>query len=380
MRYLRIAGVVGALGAVFCGVALQMDAPVRAALWICAGAIALTFPEKPAQRAVLLVFAGCFLGSALALLAAQEADPFLMLPMEAGEKIVPAGESAYRTVGACLCVLLCAVWLGSGLMESLLGRTAFAGRAGWAGAPVRICALLCLAAGMAACLLPGLSEWLAVPEALQTVGGLLTALATGAVACYIASSRSRVAACAALLLYLGCAVFDPPLFARHAFFAAVFSVLLCARSSDRTGLLCLLPVPAALAAVWVYRVEESALGLYAARLWQAVEQLAQPGGLEWILWIYARFGIFGYAAAGACLGAVLYLVGRLLRDSFLYSAPALWALGWGGLFLLRGPSHAPALEDAVFFCIAYGLCLIVGCVRRAPAKRPAKRRAPTSAK
>lgn len=368
MRYLRVGGIVVSLGTLLAGMALQMDQIVRASLFICFGAMAICFADKPAERASLIAPAACLLCSALALLANQTGDPFFAVPTGAGDQIVHAGESAYRTLGACLLGLLAGAWLGQTLLEGLLGKAAFGSRAGWAGAPVRICALLCMLVGMAACLVPGLSEWLIVPASVQTVTALFTTLATAGAACYIASARSRIASCIVLLLYLACAVFDPALFAEHLFFAAACSVLLCAKGDGRASLLCLAPVPAVCAALWLYKAEGSALGLYAGRLWQAAIDYAQPGGLEWILRVYARFGIYGYIAAGLAAGAFLFLLGRLLRDSFLYSAPVLYGLACGCVVLFKGTGCMPAVPDLVFFFAVYGLCLIVGCVRRASRK------------
>lgn len=368
MRYLRAGGIVLSLCVLLCGMALQMDALAQAAVWLCLGAMAVCFLDRPPERASLMASAVCMCFAGMALLGGQ-AGTFVIVPQADGDMLIPAGESAVRMLTACLFAMLAGGWLGQTALEGLLGRNAFASRAGWAGLPVRICALLCALTGMAACAVPGLTEYFEVPTSVQTVVSLFGALATGGVACYVASARSKVAACAVLLLYMASAVFDGALFAQHAFFAAAFSLLLCARGNGRRVLACLLPVPALLAAVWLYRVDGSALSLYAQRLWQAVCDFLQPGGMEWALQIYARFGIYGFAVAGVLAGALLFLLGRLLRDSFLYAAPVLFALGWGCLVLLRGLDFAPTLPDYVFFGIAYGLCLIVGCVRRASAKK-----------
>lgn len=369
MRYLRAGGIILSLGTLLAGMALQTDALIDAALLICLGAMALCFLEQPAQRAALIAPALCFTAAALSFLAVQTADPFLTVPGAAGERIVPAGESARRTLGACLYALLAGAWLGETLLEGLIGKNAFGSRAGWAGAPVRICAALSALIGMAACLVPGLTEWIAMPDAVQTVLGLFRALAAGGLACYIASARSKIAASAAIALYIACAVFDPNQFALHLFNAIVLSLLLCAKSDGRAGLLCLLPAAAAIAAVWSYRVDGSALSLYAENLSASVLRFAQPSGLEWVPAVYARFGVLGFAALGFGCGALLFLLGRLLRDSFLYSAPVLWLLGWGGLVLFKGVSSAPQIRDIVAFFVPFGLCLIVGCIRRANARK-----------
>jgi len=369
MRYLRIGGIVLSLCVLLCGMALQSDSVVRASLICNLGAMALCFLEKPAQRASLFAPAACFLCAALALLSVQTGDPYLTVSGLSGEKIVPAGESAYRTVAACLFAVLVGASIGETALEGMLGKGAFGSRAGWSGAPVRVCALLCLLAGMGACLAPGLNEYIIVPPAVLNVTAMFAPLATGAVLCYAASARSKTAACLVLLLYLASAVFDPPLFARHAFFALAVSVFLCAKGNSGGSLLCLLPIPSVLALLWFYRADASAAGLYAGRLWQSVQDLAQPGGLDWILQIYARFDIWGCAGAGVGAGALLFLLGRLLRDSFLYAAPVLFALVWGCMMLFRGVGAMPALGDIVFFLVPYGLCLIVGCMRRTAAKR-----------
>lgn len=369
MRYLRATGVIGSLCMLLCGMALQMDALVRLSLLINVGAAFLCFLDQPAPRATLTMAMLCILGSALALLDAQGSGSFLTIHSALGDRIVPAGESAYRTVGACIFALLAGATIGETALEGLLGKTAFASRAGWAGVPVRACAILCLLTGMAACLAPVLCAYIAVPASILTVTELFTPLATGAAACYVASARSKTAAVAVLILYIACAVFDPALFALHAFFALVYSVLLCAKSGGREGLLCLMPAAGLLWAIWFNRTLDTAVGLQAARLWQAVVDFTQPGSLEWALQIYARFGIYGFAAAGIGAGALLFLLGRLLRDSFLYSAPVLWLLGWGGLILFKGVGSAPQIRDIVAFFVPFGLCLIVGCIRRANARK-----------
>jgi len=372
MRYMRACGIVLSLAALLCGMALQMDAMTDAAVLICLGAMAVCYLDKPAERASLMAPAACFCAAAYAFLRLQPSDPFLLIPGMAGDRIVPAGESARRTLGACMYAMLAGAWMGETLLEGLIGKTAFGSRAGWSGAPVRICALFCMLIGAAACLIPGLTEWIALAPSVQTVASLFCALATGGAACYIAAARSKMAAALVLILYMACALFDPPLFARHAFYAAVFSVLITAKGNGRRGILFLLPAAAAIAAVWMYPADGSALSVYAGRLSASVTEYIAPGGLDWTLRLYARFGVPGFAAAGFACGALLFLLGRLLRDSFLYSAPVTAAMGWGCMILLKGVENKPVLQDYVFFFVPYGLCLIVGCMRRESGKRRAK--------
>ena len=144
------------------------------------------------------------------------------------------------------------------------------------------------------------------------------------------------------------------------------------KGNGRRGILFLLPAAAAIAAVWMYPADGSALSVYAGRLSASVTEYIAPGGLDWTLRLYARFGVPGFAAAGFACGALLFLLGRLLRDSFLYSAPVTAAMGWGCMILLKGVENKPVLQDYVFFFVPYGLCLIVGCMRRESGKRRAK--------
>lgn len=370
MRYLRVGGMVVSLAVLLAAMALQMNALVQTALLICLAGIAICYVQKPTERATTVAPAVCLLAAGLSLLALQTDDPFLLLETAEGSRAVPAGESAYRTLGACLYALLLGLWLGETASEGLLGRTALGVKAGWAGAPVRVCAFACALVGMAICAVPALSEWIAISDSAQGFLKILNAMATAGVACYIPAARSKIAALVALLLYLACAVFNPELFAMHAFFALVFSVLLSGRGDGPQALVCLVPVPIALAAVWFYRVEGSALSLYAEKLSQALVDFWKPGGMAWVLQVYARLGIFGCALVGAMAGVLLFLLGRLLRDSFLYAAPSAFFLTWGCLALLKGvPSMPSSLSYAVFFALVYGLCLIVGCVRRTSSKK-----------
>lgn len=369
MRYLRAGGIILSLAVLLCGMALRMNGMTDAAMLTALCAMMICYLEKPSERATLIACAVCFCTAAYALLGVQADDPFILIPGRVGEQIVPAGESARRTLGACMYALVAGSWMGETLAEGLLGRGAFGRGAGWSGAPVRICAVFCMLTGAAFCLVPALGEQLVLPPAVLTVASLFTPLATGGVACYIASARSKMAASLMLVVYMACAVFDPALFARHAFFAAVFSVLLTAKAESRRGLLYLFPVALSIGLAWAYRVEGSALSMYAQRLWQSLWEYVQPGKMDWTLRIYARFGVPGFAAVGFVCGAFLFLLGRLLRDSFLYSAPAMAALGWGCMVLLKGVENAPAIADYVFFFVPYGVCLIVGCMRRAPSKK-----------
>lgn len=372
MRYLRAAGIIISLGALLCGMAMSMDSFCAAAIWICISAMAICFCECPPERAALLAPAVCFAFAGAALMA-EQTGTFLRIPDGAGDVLLPAGESAFRTLAGCILAVLIGAWLGETSLEGVLGRTAFANRAGYSGAPVRVCAFLCLLCGMATCAAPFLAEYVSLPESARNVLSLIAALSTGALACYIASARSNVAAVLALLLYIACAVFDEALFANHLFFAAVYSVLLCARADGRRAILCIVPVPAVLALLYFYRVDGSALSLYVQRLYQACVDFFQPGGLTWCLRLYARFGVGGYVVVGALSGALLFLLGRLLRDSFLYAAPVMFALAGLSLVLFKGMEHAPTLSDCVFFCIVYGLCLIVGCIRRASGRGKRRR-------
>ncbi len=373
MRLVRVGGLVAAMCALLCGMALRMDSLSRASIWICLGAMGLCFAEKPQQRASLLGPAICVACSG-ALLMNGQAGEFMLVPGAAGDMLYPAGESASRTLAGCIFALIGGAWIGQMLMEAFLGKGAFGAPAGYAGLPVRFAALLCALIGMGACMAPGLTEYIRVPASVQTVLAFFGAFATSGTACYVAASKTKVSACIVLLLYMACAVFDAVLFAQHAFFALAFSLFLCARGNSRKVLVCLVPVPAVLLLCKLYPADNSALSLYAQRLWQGIADFAAPGGLEWILQIYARFGVLGYIVAGLLAGALLYLLGRLLRDSFLYAAPVLFALSWACLALLRGLDFAPSVPDYVFFAIAYGLCLIVGCIKRASRAKPKKKR------
>lgn len=371
MRYLRAGGAVVSLAVLLAGFLLDMDALIPAALYICAGAMALGALDKPESRVAPLLACVCALAAGLAALASQNASPVFVLPGNAGDTLIPAGESAYRTMGACVYSLLIGCWLGATAMEAAFARGGLA-PAGYAAFPVRACALLISLPGMFAAAAPGLSEWIRLPAIPENALALLCALSTPAVAAYAACSRYRGASALLLLIYLLSAAYTPALFASRAFFALVFSFLLCVRGDGRFGFAFALPPLLVIAIALFYRAEESALTLYLTRLSDALRLFFTPGGFDWAIRLYARLGLPGLALAGAFGGALCFFLGKLLRDSFVYAAPAMALLGWGCLFLAKGAAGMPTLADGVLFLSVYGLCLIVGAARRA--KKSSKRR------
>ena len=363
MRFVRICGIVLPVGLLLAGLGLPNDALASASLPLCAAAMVACWLERPGMRASWLVPALCLLISGWSRLAALTDAPMFILPNAQGDWLVPAGESAMRTYAACVLALAVSAWLGETAVETFLSRPSQDG-AGWAGAPVRIVALLPVLLGVAVSAAPALTEWVAIPAIDPAVRELLFAVAAAALVCYCAAARFRLLAFLAILAYLGSAVFDAALFAQRALLAAVLAMLMTARCDSWLGLL----GPACAAAVIVlaiaYPTDGSIVSLYAQRLRPLLLADLTPGENVWIVRLWARLGYPGLCAAGAIGGALCFFLGRLMRESFVYAAPSLAVLCWGSRILLKGETALPTVVEAVFFGAVWGVCMIVGCIRR----------------
>lgn len=363
MRIVSIGGSVVCLCALLCGMALGLDVLCRISVWLCAGMVCLSFGQNPRKRAALFCVTVCAVIGGMRLLSAQTGSFFLM-PTPAGDTLLSAGESAYRTLCACLVAVIGCMWFGQMLLESLFSREDGSQPPVRATMAVRSTALLCLTAGMGACAVPGIGQLVEIPASVQTVVAFCGALATGAVFCFTASTRSQRLSQMLLLVYMASALFSPDRFGQHARTALFLSVLLCARGG-RDALLWALPVPLSLCCLYIAQAGVTSYALFARPLWQAVTVTFSKGEMGWFLFLYARMGVWGYVLVGLFAGALLYLLTRLLRDSFAFAAPILFLLCGGSYILLCGLEALPAISDGVFFLVPYGLCGLAACMRRA---------------
>ena len=371
MRYVRAGGIVLSVGLLLAGLGLANAQLTRASLLLCAAAMTVCFLEKPGLRAAWYVPALCLMLSGWQRLLSLTDAPMFVLPAAQGDWLVPAGESAYRTYAACVLAVAGCAWLGETAVETLLARPSRED-AGWAGAPVRIVALLPVLLGAAVAAAPALSEWVVLPAIDPALRELLFGVAAAALVCYCAAARFRALAFFAILLYLVSAAFDSAVFAQRALLSALLALLTLARCGGWLGLAGPALVGAVLTAVLIWPADSSALSLYALRLRQELLAALAPGENLWIVRLWARLGYPGLCAAGAIGGALCFFLGRLLRDSFVYAAPSLAALSLGSRALLKGEAALPTLTEAVLFGSVWGVCLIVGCIRRSQ-KRASRR-------